>query len=82
MVLNKKLYKVLSSKGQDEGVVRGFRVPKEFPLKNMELKLIVANVDLIIKNEADAEVKPILTKLTKFLTIRRKEMEKKKENDD
>ena len=82
MKLNKKLYRVLSSKGRDKGTVRGFRVPKEFPLNNMELKLIVANIDLIIKKEVDDEIKPTLNKLTKFLIERRKEMNKKKANDD
>lgn len=81
MKINKSLYRVLSSKGQDEGTVRGFRVPKDFPLNNIEIKLIVANVDLIIDEQEEEEVKPVLKKLTKFLRKRRKAMKIKEEND-
>lgn len=81
MKINKLLYRVLSSKGQDKGVVRGFRVPKDFPLDNQQVKLIIANLDLIVKKKEHKDVKPALKLLKNYLAEKRKEMEQKKKND-
>ena len=75
MKVNKKLYRVLSSKGQDKGVVRGFRVPKDFPLKNIEMKLVIANIDTIRSGSEEDDVKFIVLKLDKWLKERRKNMD-------
>ena len=81
MEVKKELYRILSSKGSDPGIVLGFRVPKDFPLNSMETKLYIANTDIMNTNKIDKSIIAIKTKLTKYLDIRRKQIKEDPKDD-